>query len=352
MLFSIQPGFANPFPSWYTFLIQICSEKKKETGVISLSTTKKRFYHRLWFKLLLAAVLLILTALSQLFLQNGLLFQMLANNERENYVQLQEELDATHTLPSDVTEIVEEEYNVYLPDGYADTTLPIVLNLHGGGLISGNKDFNRYFCAQFAQKGYIVYSLEYPLLPEVKIYEELQTISDEIHLVADTFTDYHGDPNRVYLTGDSAGGLLSLYTVALQNSPDMCEAFDVTPCTVPIRKVGLMSGMVYTTRRDEIGIFVSNQIYGNLYQFKSVHPYTDPDYIAASITLPPMYLQTSDGDYLKDYTTDFADALERNNQTVQLRVFADESLTHAFPAMNPEREETAEVIDDLSQFFS
>ena len=35
----------------------------------------------------------------------------------------------------------------YRPKGKEAQILPVIINVHGGGLLLGNKEFNKYFCA-------------------------------------------------------------------------------------------------------------------------------------------------------------------------------------------------------------
>ena len=51
--------------------------------------------------------------------------------------------------------------DVYRPEGKENETLPVIINIHGGGLLIGNKEFNRYFCARLCLLGYVVFSVEY-----------------------------------------------------------------------------------------------------------------------------------------------------------------------------------------------
>jgi acetyl esterase len=54
--------------------------------------------------------------------------------------------------------------DIFRPQNAKDTMLPVIINVHGGGLLLGNKEFNRYFCALLCKKGFLVYSIEYVLL--------------------------------------------------------------------------------------------------------------------------------------------------------------------------------------------
>ena len=42
--------------------------------------------------------------------------------------------------------------DIYRPEDSQEKILPVIINVHGGGLIIGNKEFNRYFCALLCKK--------------------------------------------------------------------------------------------------------------------------------------------------------------------------------------------------------
>ena len=46
--------------------------------------------------------------------------------------------------------------DIYRPEDSQEKILPVIINVHGGGLIIGNKEFNRYFCALLCKKGFLV----------------------------------------------------------------------------------------------------------------------------------------------------------------------------------------------------
>ena len=50
--------------------------------------------------------------------------------------------------------------DVFRPSESPDKELPIIFNVHGGGLIMGCKEFNRYFCARLCKLGYVVFSID------------------------------------------------------------------------------------------------------------------------------------------------------------------------------------------------
>ena len=99
--------------------------------------------------------------------------------------------------------------------------LPIIINIHGGGFLLGKKEVNKLYCAELAQKGYIVFCVEYPLSPKAKIIDILNDLIIAINKINEIAKDYNGDNNNLYLTGDSAGAYLCVYLSALKNNPNL-----------------------------------------------------------------------------------------------------------------------------------
>ena len=65
--------------------------------------------------------------------------------------------------------------DMYCPNAVKIPT-PVIINIHGGGLIMGNKEFNRHFCINLCKMGFIVFSVEYRLCPEVTVFQQLEDI--------------------------------------------------------------------------------------------------------------------------------------------------------------------------------
>lgn len=91
---------------------------------------------------------------------------------------------------------------------------PVVITLHGGGLITGG----RYPIAMdlfgpLIEKGFVVVSPDYRLAPETKLPEILEDVCDAYRWVRERGSDlFQGDPDRVGVHGGSAGGYLTLMT--------------------------------------------------------------------------------------------------------------------------------------------
>jgi acetyl esterase/lipase len=86
---------------------------------------------------------------------------------------------------------------------------PIVIWIHGGGWQTGDKKDVRHKPQAFYDKGFVFVSVNYRLLPEVKIKEMAQDVAKAIRWVHDHARDFGGDPDTMIVMGHSAGAQLA-----------------------------------------------------------------------------------------------------------------------------------------------
>lgn len=243
--------------------------------------------------------------------------------------------------------------DVFVPADHTDA-LPLVIDLHGGGFLLGKKEVNRLFCADLCKRGYVVFCPEYPLCPDATVFAILRTLQSAIDKICATAPEYGGDPARLYLCGDSAGAWLCVYLAAMEACPELANAATMQTVTNhPIRAIGLQSGMFYTRRLDKIGLFLPGMIYGKHWHRHPFSPYMDPENPALLHALPPTYLVTAYGDFLRHYSRDFAKAIDHAGIPHRFcDITAGVKLPHAFPAMLPENPYAQKANAEMAQFFA
>lgn len=266
--------------------------------------------------------------------------------QREDFEKLTSSRNEHLVCPKSIEEFKDISYSennrssnrldIFRPKNTQDKVLPVIINIHGGGMILGSKEFNRSYCIQLAKSGFLVFSVEYGLVPESKVFDQFRDISTAMDTIKDLIAQYHGDPLHVYMVADSGGAYIAIYTVAMQSCPALANAAKVTPSTLKINALGLISGMFYTTRFDKIGLFLPKYLYGKWYKKSSFAPYINPEHPDIIKALPPCYLVTSHNDMLRRYTLDFEKALTRHNITHKLTNYpSNKKLTHAFSVFEP-----------------
>lgn len=100
---------------------------------------------------------------------------------------------------------------IYKPEG--DGPFPVVLFFHGGGWVLftlNNYDAIATHLCYHARS--VIVSVDYRLAPENKFPAALTDCYDAVCWTADHIADYGGDPGKMALAGDSAGGNLAAVT--------------------------------------------------------------------------------------------------------------------------------------------
>jgi len=112
---------------------------------------------------------------------------------------------------------------------YADSKVrPTVVLLHGGALIMGHRENLSNAVKDFAfTNGYVLVSFDYRLAPETKLPAIIEDIEDALRwLRREGPKRFHLDPERIAVTGGSAGAYLTLATgYRVQPRPRVLLAF-------------------------------------------------------------------------------------------------------------------------------
>lgn len=272
--------------------------------------------------------------------------------EREKKFHLPDGVEEIRDVPYGKKEDSVHRMDIYRPEGCGEEKLPVVINIHGGGLILGCKEFNRYFCANLCRMGYVVFSVEYRLVPDCTFFDQCRDVFRAMDTIGQVLEQYGGSPERIYGTGDSGGACLLTYCVAMQNSQALAKAARVRPSELPVKALGLVSGMYYTDRFDSIGLFLPKYLYGPEYRKTKFAPYVNPEHREVAGSLPPCFLVTSRKDSLRRYTINFEKALRKYQIPHKLLEFpSGKNLTHAFSVFHPFLEESIRTVRAISDFF-
>ncbi len=128
--------------------------------------------------------------------------------------------------------------------------MPLLIFIHGGAWIAGDKFAYERICRVFASEGFLTFNVNYGLWPQEVFPVPSQHVAAAIRWAYDRAAEFGGDTSRVFLAGDSAGAHLALSYAAGQGKPELFEATGVKD-PVPaeaIRGLLLFYG-VYDCRR-------------------------------------------------------------------------------------------------------
>jgi acetyl esterase/lipase len=96
----------------------------------------------------------------------------------------------------------------------SDKALPVLINMHGGGFVKGDKKHRHSICDMFADKGWFVINTNYRLSPKHVFPALVEDMFILLNGLEDLSSQYNLNLAKVVFTGDSAGAYLSAMVVA------------------------------------------------------------------------------------------------------------------------------------------
>ena len=256
--------------------------------------------------------------------------------------------------------------DIYRPkDASAD--LPVIVNIHGGGLFASYKTVNTWFNHEWARLGYTVVSLSYRRLPDTTMIHQVEDVMTALRFLRENRDTYRLNLDRCYLTGDSAGALLSLFALSIEASRPLQTAFGIAPAGITFRAAAFISIMLDTKRKGLL-FFLGDVVCNTDDSGQPYLPYIlnpsallgntqwDVDSSAQSGVkpLPPLYLVTSEEDMLQSDTLKLHRLLTGLGIKHRLLNFpkgVKNKLVHVFSVQYPLWSESRHVYAEIDNFF-
>jgi acetyl esterase len=158
-----------------------------------------------------------------------LLTQMMLQNAPQSPLEMRRMLDGFAPLMNgDLPEVGALHESVPVREGVtADVIVPrgagphpVLVYLHGGGWVCGSPRTHRKLACRFAEAGFLVFNVDYRLAPEHPFPAPFEDCLAAVRFAHREAARFGGDPARLAVGGDSAGGnLAAAVAAALANDP-------------------------------------------------------------------------------------------------------------------------------------
>jgi acetyl esterase/lipase len=213
---------------------------------------------------------------------------------------------------------------VYTADTEMATARPALLDIHGGGFVSGSMAMEHAFAVHVARVlDVVVVTPEYRLAPEHPFPAGLEDCYAALRWMVDGATALGIDPERLGVGGQSAGGGLAAATALLardRGGPDLCFQF----LGIPELDHRLETTSVRTFVDTPIWHRTNAELSWRYYLGTDpgdVSPYASPSIAEDLSGLPPAYVTTMEFDPLRDEGILYALALLRAGVSVELHSY-------------------------------
>lgn len=212
---------------------------------------------------------------------------------------------------------------------------------------------NANFNYEWARLGYRVVSLSYRRIPETTLWHQIDDVMAGLRFCAVHAGEYRLNLEQCVLTGDSAGALLCLFALGINNSRNLQQAFRIESPNIPFRAVGLVSIML-DTRRMDLMHAISNVVTDAQDEGKPYEKYLlDPALLLDEAEYPPFFLVTSAEDLIRKDTLKLDRLLTARGYPHTLLDFpkgTERKLVHVFSVCYPMYPESREVFTKMDAF--
>ena len=224
---------------------------------------------------------------------------------------------------------------IYVPHG--DGPFPVILYIHGGAWAVGSTQGVRRKTMRIAEHGFVIVNVDYSLAPERPFPNAPEDVVYTARWITQNIAQFNGDPSRIVVSGDSAGGNLSAVAMhTLHGDPTAVDGGDLAG--VPVRFVGAVLyygvfdfplALAEPLSNEEWVEIVWHRAYlGPDYLQRNRDPVVSPIFSPHLDKFPPCYLVCGDEDSLLSNTLAMTKALA--NANVPVTVSIPGGLDHTF----------------------
>lgn len=115
----------------------------------------------------------------------------------------------------------------------------VFIFIHGGGWAHGSKSLYKFFGKRMARKDVVGVVIDYPLSPKANYNDMAIASAKAVKWVKENIANYGGNPDRIFISGHSAGGHLAALITVRQQYFDSLGLKDPVKGVVLIDAAGL-----------------------------------------------------------------------------------------------------------------
>ena len=227
--------------------------------------------------------------------------------------------------------------------------LPVIISVHGGGYVYGNKEVYQFYAASLAQRGFAVVNYNYRLAPKYKFPAPLEDLNAVIKWMLSNRDNYPIDLDRVFMVGDSAGAQIASQYAVIYSDRDYRNIMDFKKPKLKLRAVGLCCGCYDLKKR-----IINEGTRGVIKDYLTKNPsgFGEKLDILEHVTkdFPPAYIFTARGDFLKEDNEEMYKLLKSKGVKCEFKIYGKDKTGHVFH-VNMRDEFSAEANDDQMEFF-
>lgn len=249
--------------------------------------------------------------------------------------------DAGCTTPEDIRRIDDISYgpdpkwnrlDVYRPKNVRGP-LPVIVSVHGGGWVYGDKERYQYYCMSLAQQGFAVVNFTYRLAPEHKFPAPVEDTNRVFEWVLAHAGQYGFDTGNIFGVGDSAGAhLLAMYSCMCVDPRYASEFSAQVPAGFVPRAVALNCGIYQIEKNGRKNL--TTMLMADYLPQNGTEEELQQLNVLKHVTgaFPPAFVMTAEGDFLAKQAAPLVKRLQELGAEAEYHYYGDKEhvLGHVF----------------------
>lgn len=223
---------------------------------------------------------------------------------------------------------------------------PLIIYFHGGGWVLGMLDEYDEICSMMANRSEaIVVSINYRLAPEHKFPAAVHDCYEATKWIAENAKLFEGDEDTIIVTGDSAGGTLSIdvcLTAVANGEPHIAMQVPICPVTDLSRDLSKYSKDKFGPSKESMDWFINYYINHE----SDIHNALASPQYADLKGLPYTIMISAELDSLREQELDFVKKLEQSG--VKTRILDYPGMVHGFMTLPSYFEEGRDAIEKVA----
>ena len=209
----------------------------------------------------------------------------------------------------------------------AEGKLPVLLNIHGGAWVYGDKKVYAPYCMYLATQGFAVVNASYRLAPKHTFPAPLEDVGAMVEWVVDHAEEYGLDISNLFFVGDSAGAHLATAYTAIQLNEAYAKSFPgikVDERFIPkglLLNCGVFDMEVEWKKQGRALTPFLTDLLGEKPTVESVKQMSPAQFITSDF--PSVHLTTSNGDFLRKHSYRLKEVLEKKSVEVVFKEYGE-----------------------------
>jgi acetyl esterase len=236
---------------------------------------------------------------------------------------------------------------IFTPEGHGP--FPLVVFFHGGGWVLGDLDTHDPFCRTLCSEAEcVVVSVGYRLAPEHRFPAAVDDALAATRRVADHAAEVGGDPARIVVAGDSAGGNLAAVTalrIRNEGGPVLRGQLLIYPALgyhTPPTPSYIENAEGYGLTREDASWFWDQYLAD---ESQAANPHAAPLLAPDLARLPPALVITAEYDVLRDEGERYAERLRAAG--VEARATRYDGVNHRFAELIGILDQAQQACDEM-----